>query len=306
MTNKFNHTYIVIVTFNGMAWLDKCLLSCKGYPVIIIDNASTDATVPHILKNYPNIELIQQAKNLGFGAANNIGIKHALNQGAAYVFLLNQDAYLQPDTIKKLVNTHQEHKEYGVLSPIHLNGDGAKLDKLFSYRLKQNNDLMSDLLCSNKLKKIYDISFVNAAAWLLPKQVLETVGGFDPLFFHYGEDDNYCQRVLYHGFKIGVHPNAFVYHDREQRAAAVQLNFEEELEYKERQLKKIWANLNLDNSLEIKNKILENKKLILKLFLKLKFKKVKYHWFELQMMKKIEVEIKISKKVNKTKGCNYL
>lgn len=85
-----------------MQWLQKCLDSCKGYQVIIVDNNSTDGTVSFIKENFPNIHLIPQTENLGFGQANNIGIKYALEQRAEYVFLLNQDAYLQEGCLGNL------------------------------------------------------------------------------------------------------------------------------------------------------------------------------------------------------------
>ena len=83
-----NRTYIIIVTYNGMKWLEACLSSCRKYSVIVIDNNSSDNTVSFIEQKYPNTILLKQNKNLGFGAANNIGINYALQNNADYVFLL--------------------------------------------------------------------------------------------------------------------------------------------------------------------------------------------------------------------------
>ena len=116
------NSFIIIVTYNAMNWLSKCLNSCKDYPVVVIDNASTDETVTYIKKQFPKVHLIPQSKNLGFGQANNLGIRYALNNGADYVFLLNQDAYLQGECINQLIKIHQNNPEFGILSPIHLNG----------------------------------------------------------------------------------------------------------------------------------------------------------------------------------------
>ena len=95
--------FIIIATFNGMKWLPKCLKSTMPYSVIVIDNGSTDGTTDYILSNYPNVNILRQKKNIGFGQANNIGISYALKEGADYVFLLNQDAYLQKGSFDKLV-----------------------------------------------------------------------------------------------------------------------------------------------------------------------------------------------------------
>lgn len=103
-----NNVYIIIVTFNGMQWLSKCLESTIPYPVIIVDNDSTDGTVDYIKKHYSEVKLFVNKENLGFGQANNIGISYALQHGAGYVFLLNQDAYLQKSAIGKLIETHKK------------------------------------------------------------------------------------------------------------------------------------------------------------------------------------------------------
>ena len=76
---------------------------------------------------------------------------------------------------------------------------------------------MIDDLYWDRLDDVYNTHYVNAAAWLLPRKTLEMIGGFDPIFFHYGEDDNYMNRVLYHGFKIGICPKVRIVHDTERR-----------------------------------------------------------------------------------------
>lgn len=208
-------TCIVIVTFNGMQWIERCLTSAKAYQVVVVDNCSTDGTQQYIKKQHPEIVLLEQEDNLGFGKANNIGISFALKENSDYVFLLNQDAFLEPETIPKLLKSFSNNPDFGILSPVHLNGEGTKLESVFSYFLHKNdeNGLLSDLLLDQQIKEVYPVPMVNAAAWLISRKTLQTVGGFQPLFFLYGEDDNYCQRVIYHGFRIGICPGSFVKHD---------------------------------------------------------------------------------------------
>lgn len=215
------YTDIVIATYNAKPWLDKCLSSIdfNQYKVVVVDNNSTDGTIEKIKAYFPQVNLFIQDKNLGFGQANNIGISYALKQGAEHVFLLNQDAYLVDDVLEKLIKFQSRNNEYGILSPIHVNADKTKLDRNFSTYLRydKNPHFFSDHVIGKSLKNVYEVPFVNAAGWLISKKCLMTVGGFDPLFFHYGEDDNYCQRLKYHGFKIGILPNLFLIHDREDR-----------------------------------------------------------------------------------------
>jgi GT2 family glycosyltransferase len=208
--------FTIIVTYNGMKWIDKCLKSIVNQSeVIVIDNNSTDDTLCFITEHFPNIIVLLQTENLGFGLANNKGIDYAIKNGADAVFLLNQDAFAQTDCITNLKKSAIDNPEYGIISPIHLNGDGTEVDFTF---LKVTSpfsasNLTSDLILRQFSKSIYPLKFINAAAWFIPKAVFYKVGGFDPLFFLYGEDDNYCQRVLYHGFKIGIIPNATIFHE---------------------------------------------------------------------------------------------
>ncbi|GGK54098.1 MULTISPECIES: glycosyltransferase family 2 protein [Flavobacteriaceae] len=302
----FKNSHIIIATYNAMSWLPKCLKSCETYNIIVVDNNSTDATVQFIQENYPSIILIQQKENLGFGAANNIGISYALKNGADYVFLLNQDAYLETNTIEKLINIHKENKEYGIISPIHLNGSGKSLDKNFSNYIKANNTLLFDALQYNFTKLIYEVPFVNAAGWLLPKETLVKVGGFDPIFFHYGEDDNYCQRVLYHGYKIGVVPKMYMLHDREFRKNNNLISVKDKLMRKELSLKGKWADINFDINNELNNQQKKKLRLILKLVIKFQFNKATFYFKEFQLIKRIVPEILKSRTINKTKGNHYL
>lgn len=304
--------YIIIITYNATPWLQKCLDSCKGYQVIIVDNKSTDGTIAFIKEKYPQMHLLPQKENLGFGQANNIGIKYALAQGADYVFLLNQDAYLQKECIETLIETHKKNTTYGILSPIHLNGQGNRLDRNFSNYVNYtaNPDFYSDFVLKKPQQEVYEVPFVNAAGWLLYRKILETVGGFDPIFFHYGEDDNYCQRARFHGFKIGVVPTAFLWHDREDRQSVVFENKqqEEESAFKqlERKLKTKWGDINLENIDPLDIMLLRKQKQKVKAMLKLQI--AHYHQLakEINLIKRVKSELLESRHRNKKSLGPYL
>lgn len=212
-------TSVIIVTYNGMKWIKDCLNSVLNssipISIIVVDNCSTDGTAEFIKSNFQEVALIDQKENLGFGRANNIGITLALKESSDFVFLLNQDAFIVKDTIEILIKTAQENIEYGILSPIHVNGSGAEIDESFCNYISKpsGRNFMSDFILNKTKKNIYCLPMINAAAWLIPKTTLEIVGGFDSSFFLYGEDDNYCQRVLYHNFKIGIVSTTFIRHD---------------------------------------------------------------------------------------------
>jgi GT2 family glycosyltransferase len=201
---------VVIVTFNGEIWIKKNLISLfkSNYPIdiIIVDNASKDETI-NIIKEFSAVELIQNKNNLGFGKANNIGIDLALKKGADAIFLLNQDTWIFENTISNLAEVLFENPNLGIVSPLHFSAEESILDENFNtYYNRFNKEEDSELL------RI--VPFVNAAAWLVSKECLSKTGYFDPIFNHYGEDRNYCERVKYHGFKIGVAKKAAICHDR--------------------------------------------------------------------------------------------
>lgn len=204
--------FSIIVTFNGIKWIEKCIKSVySDSSVIVVDNGSTDGTFEFIDNHFPDVILLKQETNIGFGRANNIGMSYALKNGADAVFLLNQDAWVNKHVINKLFEFAESNKSYGILSPLHFNGNGQELDK--SFQLLASNELISDLVTRNFRNFIYNVPFINAAAWLIPRHVIERVGGFDPDFFMYGEDVNYTQRVIYQGYGIGIIPSQSICHD---------------------------------------------------------------------------------------------
>lgn len=302
--------YIVIVTFNGMKWIENCLNKALNssipIQIVVVDNNSNDKTVSFIKENYSEIKLLEQDENLGFGAANNIGISYALRQGVDYIFLLNQDAYVNETTIEKLVEVSNNNKEFGIISPIHLNGSGNNLDLNFSNYMQKNTYLLFDALKNSYSKHVYEVPFVNAAAWLLPQKTFETIGGFDPIFFHYGEDENFCQRVLFHNLKVGLVPNIFINHDRENIKSKLSNSNLKSIQLRERYLKIKWANINTDHTIEMFKQQKKLRVLVLKLMMKLKLKKMKHYLMEYRIVKRIIPEILKSKEINIKEGTHYL
>ena len=201
---------VVVVTYNGEIWIKKNIDSLlkSNYPIdiIVVDNASTDQSI-ELLKEYKSIKLIQNKNNLGFGKANNIGIDIAIKNSADAVFLLNQDTWVFENTITNLAEKLFENPDLGIVSPMHFSADETNLDSNFStYYNKYETEIDSN--------SIRIVPFVNAAAWLVSKECFQKAGYFEPIFSHYGEDRNFCDRVHYHKFKIGIVKNASICHDR--------------------------------------------------------------------------------------------
>jgi GT2 family glycosyltransferase len=269
--------YFIVVTYNGMKWIEKCIKSiynnhCNN--IIIVDNYSTDGTIEFINKNFPDVKLVELKKNNGFGAANNIGIKLAIESGCSYVFLLNQDAYLEKGSLSILLKTIRQRSNIGIISPIHLNGSKTAFDRNFSYTLSNISDhaLLNDLYFG-RLNELYNVPFVNAAAWLISKKCINRVGFFDSVFFHYGEDDNYCHRVKYHGFEIAINTQAIVLHDREDRNGNIRPEYFKDQYIRSKLIDfcNPFNNANYEISKFLKHQRIE----IVKSIIKLDFKKLK-------------------------------
>jgi GT2 family glycosyltransferase len=211
----------IIVSFNGENFIDKCLKSVLASTVlseiIVVDNASDDRTKEIINTEYNNVLLIENERNLGFGAANNQGIRIALEKNADFIFLLNQDAEIETDTVEKLIRHAIKIPDMGIMSPLHIDPLSHEPERNFSdfTGIKSINDIRN-ILEAGKVLQFFD--FVNAAAWLLPKQSIELIGGFNPSFFHYGEDSNYAARVKYHGLLCAVAVDSTIYHSTCSRA----------------------------------------------------------------------------------------
>jgi GT2 family glycosyltransferase len=304
--------YTIIVTYNGSRWIKDCLESLYASTlqteIIIVDNGSYDGTLKIVTDSFSDIILLKQSENLGFGKANNIGISYAIKKQATAVFLLNQDAKVEKTTIESLSNTASKHPEIGVLSPLQLKWDGTKLEYYFQRFLTRSTSVIEDKILLKKEQEIYKVPFVNAAAWFIPSEVLKSVGGFDPLFFHYGEDNNFCQRIRYHNFSIGILTNTEIYHDASIRNEPNDYLFSEKYFQNERTQFLINA---CDINQQYSNKSWKTDlthvfKLMIRNLLKFDFKAVKGYSKKYSIFKALKNELFKSRTLNKTKGSHYL
>jgi GT2 family glycosyltransferase len=214
-----SRVFVVIVTYQAEAWIVKCigsLVDSKDRPtIVVVDNASQDSTCSIIETQFPDVRLIRSTKNLGFGAGNNIGIEYALHAGADYIFLLNQDAYVSTTSIGQMRRYLDAHSDVGVASPLHCAADGKADERtLVDYVRRFFVEYLLDLT-AGKSAEAYQGRGVNAAAWFVRASVFREFGGFDPLYFMYGEDDDLLARWAYHRVRFHLLPDAKVVHLRE-------------------------------------------------------------------------------------------
>jgi GT2 family glycosyltransferase len=203
---------VVIVTYNGAKWIVRCLGSLDrtvANQVIVVDNGSHDETLDLIREHFPDVGVVGLQTNTGFGAANNLGMERAWEAGAEHVLLLNQDTCLGGDSLRWLIETMNANPDCGLLSAFQLSYDGAVIDRIF--RSYMPAEFWDDLYFG-RTKEAYWVPFMPASALLVRRQVLEQLGGFDPLFFLYKEDEDWCRRLRVGGWKIGFVPAATVLH----------------------------------------------------------------------------------------------
>lgn len=204
----------IIVSYNFSRWIKPCLNSLVQSEVtsdiLVIDNGSSDNSIKTIRDEFKEVRIIENKKNTGFGQANNLGFAIAIKEQYDYVLLLNQDAWIDKNVIGELTDLFDKFNDFGIITPVHLAGDRSTTD---------SGSPGSFIAKENAESSIIETPFVNAAIWLIPVNILKEVGGFSPLFFHYGEDVDFANRIHYHGYKIGYCPYVCGCHDRLRRTS---------------------------------------------------------------------------------------
>lgn len=216
-----------IVTYNSESEILNVLRSLKNiqlenFKITVIDNASTDNTKGVILQYYPEIQLIESNKNIGFGAGHNLAIK-ATNSD--YHIIINPDITVKPDQIKKMLEYMENNKDVAVLTPKVLNVDGTEqfLPKIFpkiryvisgkyENKYKICYKWRSQYTFRNKeIKEPVEVQYATGCFMLCRTEILKKVGGFDERFFLHFEDADLTREMMKYG-KVIYHPSVYVTH----------------------------------------------------------------------------------------------
>lgn len=214
--------FVILVTHNGMRWLDKCVGSifASDYPaeLIVVDNYSTDGSADFVEHTFPAARVIRNSCNEGFGRANNRAIRLAMDEGADYFYLINQDAWVEPDVFGRLVEIMERNPEYGITGPVQLSADREHINENFLRWLgnKTAPGFIDDLYFG-RVGELQQVDLFPADNWLVRRKAWEQTGGFSPLFWFYGEDSEMVCRMAYHGWKMGVAPACKAVHDIAER-----------------------------------------------------------------------------------------
>ncbi len=191
-----------------------------NHKVIVLDNASSDGSAEAIQSAFPAVQVIALDKNLGYAGNNNVGIRAALEQGADWVFVLNEDTITDSECINHLVEIAEYEPEIGIVGPLVYHFDepgviqsaGGVLDgRWHSIHAGQNQE------DCGQFPEPREVDWISGCAILVRKAVIEQVGGLDERFFYYWEETEWCVRARRKGWRIVHVPAAKIWHKGVQR-----------------------------------------------------------------------------------------
>lgn len=215
---------IIILNLNGLKHLDTCLKSVAKttYPnleVILVDNGSTDGSVEYVTKHHPSVKIVRNNRNLGFAAANNVGIR--VTRGD-YVILLNNDTEVDPNWVSELVQVAESDPLVAACQPKILDfydrkmfeyaGAAGGFIDIYGYPLARGR--VFDFVEEDHGQ--YDdpcyIFWASGAAMLIKRRALDKTGSLDEKFFIYHEETDLCWRFHLSGYRVVFVPSAKVFH----------------------------------------------------------------------------------------------
>lgn len=212
---------VVIVNWNGKRFLENCLYSVfaqtyTDFKIIFVDNGSTDGSIAFVKENYPRAEIVALDKNYGFSVANNIAMRKALEAGAEYIALLNNDTKVETNWLAEMASVMGSDPCVGICASKMLRMDEPGI--LDSTGHIFIDGIIYDRGGGEPDKKQYDdkldVAGACAGACLYRGKMLETIGLFDESFGSYYEDAELSWRAYNAGWKSKFIPTAIVYHKR--------------------------------------------------------------------------------------------
>lgn len=222
-------TAVVVLNWNGLAKTRECLASLRtldypGLEVILVDNASTDGSVEMVRREFPEVVLVVNDTNRGVAGGRNVGMRLAMERGARWMLLLDNDTVVDPGLVRELVALGDADPRVGILgAKIYFEGEGNVLWGIgggmdlrrchFDIRGFGEEDRgQYDVAC--------EVPYVMGCAQMVRRRVIDAVGYMDEGFVTYfAEDTDLCLRAKAAGLKSIVAPRAIVWHKVARGAA---------------------------------------------------------------------------------------
>jgi len=209
--------YILTLNWNRLKDTLECLESLEKitYPnkhLIVIDNGSTDGSPDGIAKNFPKVEQLRNQSNLGFAAGFNVGLRHAIEQGADFVFIVNNDTTIAPDALEHLIKAAQPQAIAAVAPIIYYTHAPEEVWSAGSNRNPITLDTQDNHGRGQVFTQPTERDFLSGCGLLIKCSVLKEVGLFDERFFFYYEDSDFSLRLQKAGYRLLVVPQAKMWH----------------------------------------------------------------------------------------------
>jgi len=214
---------IVVVTYNALPWIERCLESVRAYETIVVDHGSTDGTLELVRRRFPQARLIEEG-NTGLGAGSNTGMRVA---SGSYFLLLNSDAWAVGDAVEQLAAFAEAHPEAAVVGPKLLNPDGTLQRSVRGFptiwRLATEYFFLRKLAPGTRAlnafyaarfphDEVREAEFLMGACLLVRREAADTVGLFDEDFFMFSEETDWCYRFRQAGWNVLFFPGAEFVH----------------------------------------------------------------------------------------------
>jgi len=204
---------IIIVSFNTKKYLRNCLDSLYrdnvNTEVIVVDNGSSDGSQNMVKSFFPQVKLIQNKKNFGFGKANNIGVANSCGE---IIFFLNSDTIVPKGILKKIIKFFQKYPRAGVMAPLVKLPSGEIQPYSFGEDTSLFGLIRDKFLKAKFEAKTQKVDWVTGAALCCRRNVFNQISGFDENFFMYFEDNDLCVRARKLGFPVYLYSGAEIIH----------------------------------------------------------------------------------------------
>ena len=226
---------IIIVNYKGGDYLGKCLSSILrqaylDYEVLVVDNASLDGSIEYVEREFPEVRVVKNEINWGFGYANNLGAKHATGD---YLVFLNPDTTVREDWLGELVEALQNSPATGLATPkILLQKEPNKINTCGNEMHYTGLTLCRGIgEPASSFSEVEEVNAISGAAFVIKRYIFEEIGGFDESFFTYVEDADLSWRARLAGYRCMYVPSAVVYHDYRLRFGHEKIFYQERNRY---------------------------------------------------------------------------
>lgn len=203
---------IIILAYNSAHIIKSCLenLNFEKYKVVVVDNASKDGTSEFVRKNFPQVKLIEIAKNGGYGRGNNVALRQVTSE---FALVLNPDAIILEKDIEAVLSEMKANENVAIAGPLLFNQASVSQQAIAEEVAKiERDELGARNTYLGKVGNGFDAKFISGACIFLRVEVFQKLGFFDEKIFLFYEDDEICLRSKRAGYKNLIVPNALVCH----------------------------------------------------------------------------------------------